>query len=68
MADKKPAPKQKTKAVNYRELNQELAAILQDLQREDLDIDLALKQYQRGLAIVQVLEDYLKTAENSLKT
>lgn len=56
----------KTEA-NYQSLSQELEAIMLELQREDLDIDVALEHYQRGLEVVQTLETYLKTAENSVK-
>ena len=35
-----------------------------ELQREDLDVDAALKYYERGLELVRQLEQYLKTAEN----
>ena len=57
----------KSKAANYQELQAELDAIMLELQREDLDVDQALKHYQRGLELVQELEAYLKTAENKVK-
>jgi exodeoxyribonuclease VII small subunit len=40
---------------------------MQELQREDLDVDTALKHYERGLELVQALETYLKTAENKVR-
>lgn len=55
-----------SKQVDYRELSHELETIVADLQRDDLDIDVALKQYQRGLEVVKQLETYLKTAENTI--
>jgi len=57
----------KSAPVNYQALNQELEAIMLELQREDLDIDKAVAHYQRGLEVVQALESYLKTAENNVK-
>lgn len=55
-----------SKAFDYRELSQELDAVLADLQTADLDIDEAVKKYERGMAIVKELEAYLKTAENKV--
>jgi len=52
--------------VNYQVLSQELESIVTELQRDDLDIDDALKQYKRGQEIVALLESYLKTAENTV--
>jgi len=36
------------------------------LQAEDLDVDEALKLYERGLELVKQLDNYLKTAENTV--
>lgn len=55
------------KSVNYQALSSELDTIMGELQREDLDVDAALKHYERGLEIATLLEDYLKTAENTVK-
>lgn len=57
----------KAKTPSYEELKTELDGIMLELQREDLDVDQALKHYQRGLELVKALEDYLKTAENTVK-
>ncbi len=51
---------------NYEQLKTELDFILLELQREDMDVDLALKHYERGLELVKELETYLKTAENKI--
>jgi exodeoxyribonuclease VII small subunit len=53
--------------VNYETLKNELDDIMLELQREDLDVDKALEYYRRGLELVQALESYLKTAENTVK-
>ncbi len=55
------------KELNYRELNSELEVILASLEANDLEIDEAIKQYQRGTEIVEQLQKYLKTAENKVK-
>ena len=51
----------------YETLKTELDSLMLELQREDLDVDSALKHYQRGLELVQQLEDYLQTAENQVR-
>lgn len=55
------------KSIDYRALSAELDDIVAELQQADLDIDAAVKQYQRGMEIVKQLETYLKTAENTVK-
>jgi exodeoxyribonuclease VII small subunit len=55
-----------TKKLNYQELSGELSKIMAELQREDLDVDEALKYYERGLELVNELETYLSTAENKV--
>lgn len=55
------------KELSYRELNNELEAILASLEANELEIDEAIKQYQRGTEIVEQLQKYLKTAENKVK-
>ena len=52
---------------NYEELKTALDSVMAELTREDLDVDHALAHYQRGLELVQQLEDYLKTAENKVQ-
>ena len=57
----------KQPAADYETLKAELDAIMLELQSEDLDVDKALKHYQRGLELVRTLEAYLKTAENKVR-
>lgn len=52
---------------DYRNLNEELETLLNELQGGDLDIDEAVKKYQRGMEIVTELQKYLKDAENKVK-
>jgi exodeoxyribonuclease VII small subunit len=58
--------KSKPDNIDYKDLKLELDNLLSELQRDDLDIDEALKVYARGQEIIKVLEDYLKNAENSV--
>ena len=55
------------KKLSYQKLNAELDVILDELQGGELDIDEAVKKYERGMAIVKELQTYLKTAENTVK-
>ncbi len=52
--------------LTYQALNDELESVLADLQRDDTDVDTALKQYERGLELVQQLEQHLKNAQNTI--
>ena len=56
----------KTSKANYQAMANELNDILLELQAEDLDIDTAVKQYERGLELIKELETYLKSAENTV--
>lgn len=47
----------------YQTLRLELDAVVARLQSDELDIDEATKQYERGMQIIQELETYLKTTE-----
>ncbi len=54
------------KDIDYNTLKVELDNILQQLQSGDLEIDEAIKQYERGMALVSQLQTYLKKAENKV--
>jgi len=56
-----------SKKINYQRLRTELDEIMGQLQREDIDVDEALKHYERGLIIVKELEQYLGQAENRVR-
>ena len=55
------------KAQDYRTLSDSLDEILEKMQRSDVQVDEALKLYEQGLAIIAKLEDYLKSAENTIE-
>ena len=55
----------KTKAT-YLELSEELRQVMDVLEQGKLDIDEAVRCYERGLQIVKELEDYLRSAENKV--
>ena len=48
-------------------MKDELENIMVKLQAEDIDVDEALKLYERGLELVKQLNKYLKTAENTVQ-
>jgi exodeoxyribonuclease VII small subunit len=58
----KPQPKP-----TYQQLQSELDEVLAALQSEELDVDEAIKHYERGLQLAKQLEAYLKTAENKVR-
>ncbi len=47
-------------------MSDQLEAILAKLESGDLDVDQAIKQYQKGMELVKQLEKQLKTAENKI--
>ena len=51
---------------NYHELNEELQQLMTRLESGELDIDDAVTCYERGLAIVKLLETRLTRAENKI--
>jgi exodeoxyribonuclease VII small subunit len=55
-----------TKKTDYKSLNVELDDILLKLQSDDLDVDEAVALYERGIAITNELQAYLKDAENKV--
>lgn len=61
MAKAKPASE------SYETLRGELDVVVAELQRDDIDVDVALKHYERGLELVKQLEQYLQTAENKIQ-
>lgn len=54
------------KSKTYKELSDELAVVMNDLESGELDVDEAVECYERGLAIVRELENHLKKAENKV--
>lgn len=55
-----------TQKIDYRGLQTELAVLLTELESDQLDIDASIAKYQRGMVIVGQLQDYLKTAQNTV--
>lgn len=52
---------------SYEEMNSELEAIIQSLQSSDLDLDEALKKYERAQLLITDLEKYLSEVKNKVK-
>jgi exodeoxyribonuclease VII small subunit len=55
-----------SKKTDYKTLSAELDEVLTKLQSADLDVDEAVKAYERGMEIAKELEAYLKEAENKV--
>lgn len=53
--------------INYKKLSAELEEVISKLQSADLDVDEAVKAYERGMEIAKELESYLKQAENKVE-
>jgi exodeoxyribonuclease VII small subunit len=53
---------------SYRELMTELDEVIELLHAENVDVDEALKLYEKGKALTKQLTAYLEQAENTLTT
>lgn len=56
----------KNTELSYAELKLELDKLLDALQQDDISVDDALKNYERGMELVKQLESTLKDAENKI--
>jgi exodeoxyribonuclease VII small subunit len=52
---------------SFAELNDALETIIDQLQVDDIDVDEALKLYERGIKLTEQLETQLKQAENTIR-
>jgi exodeoxyribonuclease VII small subunit len=52
---------------DYTSMQRELDEILENLQREDLDIEVALKSYERGMELVDEMQSHLDKVQNKVK-
>jgi exodeoxyribonuclease VII small subunit len=57
---KKPEP-------SYREISDQLDAVLARLQQPDIQVDDAVRLYEEGLALAAALEKHLQLAENTIR-
>lgn len=48
---------------SYQDMSEELQGILAELQTGELDIEQAIKRYERGMELADEMERYLKEAE-----
>ncbi|HET8991761.1 MAG TPA: exodeoxyribonuclease VII small subunit [Candidatus Saccharimonadales bacterium] len=51
---------------SYKQLKEELDTVVSELQKDDLDVEQALKLYETGQGLIRDLEDYLQNAENKV--
>jgi len=52
---------------SYKQLSAELAAITEWFEGDQVDLDQAIINYEKAMAIIAELEDYLKTAKNEVR-
>ena len=52
----------------YKEINEQLEAVLYRLQQPDVQVDEAVALYEQGLACAKALEDHIQLAENTIVT
>lgn len=52
----------------YSEAIKELQEITEYLESSDVDLDEAIKKFDRGNKLASEIEEHLKTAENKIKT
>ena len=57
----------KTMTKTYKKLQAELDEVMEKIQAEELDVEEAIKLFERGEQLIAELELYLKTAENKIK-
>lgn len=55
-----------TNEKSYRDLNNELEAIIDKLQSSDLDVDEIIQYYKKGISLINDLEKYLNIAQNKI--
>ncbi len=53
--------------INLTEALQDLESIVENLNTNNLDIEIALKEFKRGVELVEVCRSQLKTAENQFQ-
>jgi exodeoxyribonuclease VII small subunit len=51
---------------DYSDMQIELNEIVNDLQSGNIDVDDAMKKYDRGQELVKEISEYLKNAENKI--
>lgn len=52
----------------YKVMLEELNLIVDKLQDDSADIDVALEKYQQAKKLVKKIEEYLQTSENKIET
>ena len=55
------------KVQSYSRMMAQLQAIIDWFESDEVDLDQAVKKYQRANKLIDDLEKYLKTAENKIK-
>ncbi len=61
-----PMPNKATVETTYSDLKKAIDQALSMLESEDIDVDQAIKAYERGMKAAKELETYLKSAQNKV--
>lgn len=59
--------KQTINNMSYAEAIAELTKISEYLEREDIDLDTAVQEFERGNELISYLKEYLKNTENKVE-
>lgn len=54
------------KSKSFRQMSEELEAIIDKIQASNLDVDQIIKEYERGTEVINKLEKYLSDAQNKI--
>ncbi len=60
-------PMEEEKAFRFKEAVKELETIVRELEDDTVDLDVALKKYERGIRLIRMCNEYLDKAELRLK-
>jgi exodeoxyribonuclease VII small subunit len=52
---------------SYTQLSQELAAIIDWFESDEVELDSAIAKYEQAMELIDKLEKYLKSAENKIQ-
>lgn len=52
--------------VNYQTLREELDIVLDKIQSDTVDVDEAIRLYEKGIKLAKQLEEYLDKAQNKI--
>lgn len=57
----------KSQSKNYQQLSEELNQLIDWFESEAVNLDEAVEKYEQAMALLNQMEDHLKTAENKVR-